>query len=134
MHRIKPIKEILQKLSSDKAAFSIIHINGKKSKACLPFVVKPAASDDGLSCFVVAEPVHDQQEYKSPPSVICLQEYGDSQQCQYADKLHFLIIPEVFQRTECQVSQKQGKKYILLLISPGIGKHKVPWNLRDTCK
>ena len=31
-------------------------------------------------------------------------------------------------------SNKQGKKDILLLISPGICKHKIPWNFRNTCE
>mgnify|MGYP000339696998 CR=1 FL=1 len=88
MHRIKPVKNIFQKFSFYKSTFTIVHINGKKSKAGFPFIVKPAASDDRLGGFIVAEPVHDQQEYKSPPSVICLQKHRDSQQCQYADKLH----------------------------------------------
>ena len=30
--------------------------------------------------------------------------------------------------------KKYGLNLFLLLISPGVGKHEVPWNLRDTCK
>ena len=105
----KTSKNIFQKFSFYKSTFTIVHINGKKSKAGFPFIVKPAASDDRLGGFIVAEPVHDQQEYKSPPSVICLQKHRDSQQCQHADKLHFLIIPEVFQAQNARYPRNRVK-------------------------
>ena len=134
MDWIKPVKEIFRRFSADKSPLPIVQVNGQKGETGSPFIVKPAASKDRLPGLIVSHIVHDQEKNISPPSVICLQKHRDSQQCQHADKLHFLIIPEVFQGTECQVSQKQGEKYILFFISPGVGKHEVPWNLRDTCK
>ena len=45
-----------------------------------------------------------------------------------------LMILYNYPATTTTLFSKQGEKYILLLISPGVGKHEVPWNLRYTCK
>ena len=134
MYRIKPVKDIFHILALYKAAFAIVHIDGQECKTCFPFIIEPAASNNSLGSFFISEPVHDEEKNKTSPSIVSLQKNRDSQQCQYTDKLHFLVVPEVFQCTECQISQKKSEKYILFLIPPGIGKHKVPWDLRDACK
>ena len=51
------------------------------------------------------------------------------------EKLHPWCFPEIFQRTECQISEKECKKYILFIsIMPGVGKHIVPRNFGNQCE
>ena len=70
MQRIKGIEKVFAEFSSDKAPFPIIHIDKKESKAGLPFVIKPAASYNGLGGFIIPEPVHNKKEYISPPAIV----------------------------------------------------------------
>lgn len=42
--------------------------------------------------------------------------------------------PRSIQGAEGQISQKQGKKDVLFLVSPGICKHEIPRNFRNTCE
>ena len=79
MDWIKPVKEIFRRFSVDKSPLPIVQVNGQKGETGSPFIVKPAASDDSLGSFFIAKPVHDKQENKPPPSVICLKKNGDSE-------------------------------------------------------
>ena len=65
MHRVKQIKEIFRGFSLDKAAFSIVHINGDKGKAHFPFVIHPECADKCLQDPPRADQVHDQDEQKT---------------------------------------------------------------------
>ena len=119
----------------DKAAFSIIHVNRNKRETGLPFIVEPAASDDCLRDLFVSEKIHQDKKDKTPPAVICMEYDRDAKQCQKRGKLHPWCFPEIFQRTECQISEKECKKYILFIsIMPGVGKHIVPRNFGNQCE
>ena len=63
MHRVKQIKEIFRGFSLDKAAFSIVHINGDKGKAHFPFVIHPECADKCLQDPPRAEQVHDHNQH-----------------------------------------------------------------------
>ncbi len=84
MKRIEYIEKVFSCFSFYKTALAIVHVNGEKGKAGFPLIVEPAASDYRLGGFVAAEPVHDQQKYKTPPAIVCVQKIGDSQKSGYA--------------------------------------------------
>ena len=90
----------------DKAAFSIIHVNRNKRETGLPFIAEPAASDDCLRDLFVSEKIHQDKKDKTPPAVICMEYDRDAKQCQKRGKLHPGCFPEIFQRAECQISDK----------------------------
>ena len=94
----------------DKAAFSIIHVNRNKRETGLPFIAEPAASDDCLRDLFVSEKIHQDKKDKTTPAVICMEYDRDAKQCQKRGKLHPWCFPEIFQRTECQISEKKSKK------------------------
>ena len=88
MYRIKSIEEIFYPFPLNKSPFFIVHIQRNKSKASLPFIDQPAASNNCLCRFVLMQPVHDQEKYKAFISVICFEKIGDCKKQQHADKLH----------------------------------------------
>ena len=119
----------------DKAAFSIIHVNRNKRETGLPFITEPAASDDCLRDLFVSEKIHQDKKDKTPPAVICMEYDRDAKQCQKRGKLHPWCLPEIFQRAECQISEKECKKHILFIdIMPGVGKHIIPRNFGNQCE
>lgn len=75
MKGIKYIKEIFGSLSFDKTALSVVHVDGQKRKAGLPFIEKPAASHNCLRHLLVTEKIQDQKKDISFPSVIRVQLY-----------------------------------------------------------
>ena len=106
MYRIKSIEEIFYPFPLNKSPFFIVHIQRNKSKASLPFIDQPAASNNCLCRFVLMQPVHDQEKYKAFISVICFEKIGDCKKQQHADKLHGSIFFKVFDQAECKISQK----------------------------
>lgn len=134
MYRIEGIEKIFPEFSPDKSPLSVVHIDKQKGKAGFPFIIQPAASDDGLSGLIIAEPVHDQKKYISFPAVIRLQIIGRDQKDCHGDHLHHLLLLEMLDGAEGQISKKQGEKYILPFISPGIGVHIVPGDFGNTGK
>lgn len=75
MQRIKCVKKVFGCFAFDKASLSIIKIDREKSKACLPFIGQPAASDDSLGSSLISEKIHDQQENVALPTIVCIQFY-----------------------------------------------------------
>ena len=69
MYRIKSIEEVFYPFPLNKSPFFIVHIQRNKSKASLPFIDQPAASNNCLCRFVLMQPVHDQEKYKAFISV-----------------------------------------------------------------
>lgn len=133
MYRIKCVEEIFCPFSPDKSSLAVVQVQGEESKAGLPFVDQPAASDYCLGWLVRMEPVHDQQEYKSFISVICFQIVGDCQKDQHGNKLHGWIFLKVFDEAESKISQEQGEKYILFVgKQQGAVLCEVPRNLGNT--
>ena len=133
MYRIKSIEEVFCPFSLDKTTLSIIHIQRNESKAGLPFIDQPAASNHSLGRLMRMQPVHDQKKYKALISVVRFEKAGDCQKNQHADKLHGSIFLKVLDQAECQVAQKQGEKYILLIrVQQGAVLREVPWNLGNT--
>ena len=119
----------------DKAAFSIIHVNRNKRETGLPFIAEPAASDDCLRDLFVSEKIQQDKKDKPPPAVICMEYDRDAKQCQKRGKLHPGCFPEIFQRAECQISDKESKKDVLFIgIMAGVGKHIIPRNFGNQCK
>ena len=72
MHRVKQIKEIFRGFSLDKAAFSIVHINGNKGKTHFPLIIHPESADKCLLELLGTEQIHDQDRKKAMPAVICV--------------------------------------------------------------
>ena len=134
MQRVKSIEEIFCKFTLDETALSIVHIDGDKGKTRLPFIVEPAASDNCLSSFFAAEPVHNEEEDEAFPAIIRVQKYGDGQKSQYTQKLNGTLFPEILDGAECCIAKEQGEKYILLLVAPGIREHEIPRDFRNTGK
>lgn len=119
----------------DKAAFSIIHVNRNKRETGLPFIAEPAGSDDCLRDLFVSEKIHQDKKDKTTPAVICMEYDRDAKQCQKRGKLHPGCFPEIFQRAECQISEKKSKKDVLFIgIMPGVGKHIIPRYLGNQCE
>ena len=87
MYRIKCVEEIFCPFSLNKSSFAVVQIQGEESKAGLPFVDQPAASDHCLGRLVLMKPVHDQQKYKPFILVICFQITGDCQKDQHGNQL-----------------------------------------------
>ena len=133
MNRVKCIEEIFRPFSSYEAAFAIVHVQRNKSKACLPFVDQPTASDQRLSWLILVQPEHDQQENIALVAVICLQEIGNRQKRQHAHKLHGWIFFKSVDKTECQITKEQCEKYILLVCKKQCAVLcKIPGNLGNT--
>ena len=113
----------------DKAAFSIVHINGNKGKTGFPFITQPAASNDRLGYFLISEKIHQNEKDETTPSVICMQQDRDTEESKQREKMHPRCFPEVFKSTEGKISKKESKKNILFIsIMPGVCKHKIPRN------
>ncbi len=134
MKWIKGIKEIFGCLPFNKSPLAIVHIDKEKGKTGFPFIIKPAASDDGLGWLFIAEPVHDQEKDKTFPPVIRIQKNRNCQKSQYAEKLQGTFFPEIFNGAKGQISKEQSEKDILFLVLVSISKHIIPGNFRDTGK
>ena len=93
MYRIKQIKEVFRGFSLDKAAFSIVHINGDKRKTHFPFVIHPECADNCLQETLCAEQVHDYDQGKSMPAVISVKDTGKTKKSCNTDKLQKWIFP-----------------------------------------
>lgn len=130
--RVKYIEKVFGGFSLNETALAIVHVDGEEGEAGLPFVVEPAASNHRLGGLVTAEPVHNQQEYIPPPSVIRIQKDGYGQKAHQTQNLHGLVFPEIFDGTKGKIPQQQGKKHVLFLESPGVGEHEVPGYFRHT--
>ena len=91
MYRIKSIEEIFYPFPLNKSSFFIVHIQRDKSKASLPFIDQPAASNNCLCRFVLMQPVHDQEKYKAFISVICFENrrLQEATTCRQAAWKHF---------------------------------------------
>ena len=72
VHRIKQIKKVFRGFSLDKAAFSIVHINGNKGKTHFPLIIHPESADQCLLELLGTEQIHDQDQKKAMPAVICV--------------------------------------------------------------
>ena len=133
MNRVKCIEEIFRPFSSYEAAFAIVHVQRNKSKACLPFIDQPTASNQRLSRLILVQPEHDQQENIALVAVICLQEIGNRQKCQHAHKLHSWIFFKPVDKAECQITKEQCEKYVLLVCKQQCAVlRKIPGNLGNT--
>ena len=83
MYRIKSIEEVFYPFPLNKSSFFIVHIQRDKSKASLPFIDQPAASNNCLCRFVLMQPVHDQEKYKAFISVIFFSKRSTRQNARY---------------------------------------------------
>lgn len=123
MHRIECVKEIFQEFSADKSALSIVHVNGKESETCFPFIVQPAASDNCLCGFVVAEGIHDEKKYIAFPAVVCFKIVRNYEKRKKAQQLKYLFVVEILDGAEAKETEKQCEIYVLFCIiqSSGVG-------------
>lgn len=116
MYWIEGIKEIFAKFSLYETALSVVHINGDKSKASFPFVIKPAASNKCLCCLFKTEHIYNQKENVSSPSIVGIEVIAYKKKSCKAEKLKFLIRVKVFDYTKGEISEKQCKKHILFRV------------------
>ena len=107
MYRIKSIEEVFYPFPLNKSPFFIVHIQRNKSKASLPFIDQPAASNNCLCRFVLMQPVHDQEKYKAFISVICFEKIGDSKKQQHPNNLHESCMEAFFSKR----STRQNARY-----------------------
>ena len=106
MNRVKCIEEIFRPFSSYEATSAIVHVQRNKSKACLPFVDQPAASNQRLGWLILVQPEHDQQENIAFVAIIRFQIIGDCQKHQHSHKLHSWIFFESVNKAECQIAKE----------------------------
>lgn len=128
VQRVEGVEEIFRGFSLNKASFPVIHIDAYEGEAGLPFIMKPAASDNCLRGFFAAEPVHNKKEDEALPAVVCLKKVRYRKERRRTEKLHHLVFAEIFQSAEGKVAQQKGKKYVLLFVAPGVFEQKIPWN------